>query len=392
MKILVAHNYYQQPGGEDQVFTAETELLRTRGHDVETYVIHNDRVDEMSRLGLAAATVWNRESHREITEISSRFRPDVVHFHNTLPLISPAGYHAARSCGAAVVQTLHNYRLICPGSLLMRDGAICEKCVGLAMKWPAVVHTCYRESAPASAAVAGMLAMHESAGTWTDVVDAYIALTGFAREKFVAGGLPADRVHTKPNFISTDPGPGTGKGGYALFVGRLSHEKGIQVFLDAWSRSDVVMPLKVAGDGPLAAAVSGASGDVTWLGRLSRTEVYEQMKNASLLVFPSTWYEGMPLTIVEAFACGTPVVASNLGAMAEMIRHGDNGLHFRAGDPADLARVVSWATGHPQDLAAMRRRARADFEEKYTASENYERLQGVYRAAIDRRHASSKAA
>ena len=392
MKILVAHNYYQQPGGEDQVFAAETELLRSRGHDVETYVIHNDRVDEMSRLGLAAATLWNRESHREITQISSSFLPDVVHFHNTLPLISPAGYHAARACGAAVVQTLHNYRLICPGSLLMREGTICEKCIELAMKWPAVVHACYRESAPASAAVAGMLAMHESAGTWSDVVDAYIALTGFAREKFVAGGLPVDRVHTKPNFTSTDPGTGAGKGGYALFVGRLSHEKGIQVLLEAWSRADIVMPLKVAGDGPMASAVSGAGGNVTWLGRISQAEVYEQMKNASLLVFPSTWYEGMPLTIIEALACGTPVAASNLGAMSEMIRHGNNGLHFRAGDAADLARAVNWAANHPEDLTLMRQRARTDYDRKYSASENYDRLLSVYGAAIDRRHASKNAA
>ena len=391
MRVLVAHNYYQQPGGEDQVFAAETDMLRSRGHEVETYVIRNDRVDEMSTIGLAAATLWNRKSHDEIASLAAAFRPDVVHFHNTLPLISPAGYHAARSAGAAVVQTLHNYRLICPGSLLMREGTICEKCVGLSMKWPAVVHECYRDSAPASAAVASMLSLHHAVGTWTNAVDAYVALTSFARDKFVEGGLPAERIFVKPNFTKVDPGRGDGSGGFAFFVGRLSHEKGIAVLLDAWRRLDGTVPLKIAGDGPLASMVAGIPG-VEWLGRISQAEVYDLMRKALFLAFPSTWYEGMPCTIIEALACGTPVIASNLGAMSEMIHHGENGLHFRPSDAGDFADTVTWALAHRDDLTRMRTRARASYERHYSAAVNYDQLLSIYSNAVERRSSLREAA
>lgn len=385
MRIVIVHNFYQQSGGEDQVFAAETELLRTRGHDVVTYTVHNDRVDNMSHPEVAARTLWNSASYRELAELVGDHSASVVHFHNTLPLVSPAGYYAARAKGAAVVQTLHNYRLICPGSLLYRAGAVCETCVSKRVKWPAVKHGCYRDSRAATGAVTAMLATHDAAGTYRKAVDAYVALSPSARELFVRGGLPEDRVYVKPNFLLRDPGTGSGNGGYALFVGRLSPEKGIDVLIEGWKKLTLDMPLKIAGDGPLADRVAhAASADhrIEVLGRVTSDAVYELMQNASLLVFPSTWYEGMPITLIEALACGTPVLAANFGAMADMVEDGVTGFHFAPGSAGDLAAAAERAL--LGSTSAFRARARRAFENHYTADHNYRILLQIYEAATAR--------
>ncbi len=387
MRVVIVHNFYQQAGGEDQVFAAETEMLQARGHDVWTFTVHNDRVQEMSRPEVAVGTLWNRSSHDELREVVRLRRPHIVHFHNTLPLISPAGYYGARSSGAAVVQTLHNYRLICPGSLLFRDGAVCETCITKRLKWPAVMHACYRESRAATSTVAAMLAVHGAAGTYRKTVDAYIALSPFARDLFVRGGLPIERVFVKPNFLPEDPGAGTGAGGYALFVGRLSEEKGIDVLLEAWQRLPSPIPLKIAGDGPLADRIrkaSDADDRIQWLGRVASDEVYRLMRNAAALVFPSTWYEGMPITLIEALACGTPVIAFNLGAMADMVEHGKTGYHVEPGSAEALASTVAYAFGAGRRVESFRQNARRAFEAQYTSDGNYQHLLHIYQAAAQR--------
>ncbi|HND53895.1 MAG TPA: glycosyltransferase, partial [Pirellulaceae bacterium] len=242
MKILLCHNHYQRPGGEDQVFDDETRLLTEHGHDVERFTKHNDELRAMSRLGAALRAVWNGETYRELRRVVARFKPAVVHFTNTFPLISPAAYYAVRAEGVPVVQTLHNFRILCPNALLLRDGAACEACVGRAVAWPSIVHGCYRDSRLASAAVAAVAAAHRAIGTWGLAVDRYIALSEFARERFIAGGLPASRISVKPNCVHPDPGRGTGEGGHFVFVGRLSPEKGLNVLLDAWSRLSTPSP------------------------------------------------------------------------------------------------------------------------------------------------------
>ena len=250
MKIVVAHNFYQQPGGEDQVYHAEVALLREFGHDVVPFEVHNDAVAGMGKLGLAKATVWNGEVAGRLGEVVWRARADVVHFHNTFPLISPAAYYAARRAGAAVVQTLHNFRLLCPVALFYRDGKPCEDCLGKPLAWPGVVHACYRGSRATTAVTAAAVATHRAAGTFQNAVDAYVCLTDFARDKFVAGGLPPGKLHVKPNFVHPDPGPRRGGDGSAVFVGRLSEEKGVLPLLAAWEHLDV--PLTIIGAGPLA--------------------------------------------------------------------------------------------------------------------------------------------
>jgi glycosyltransferase involved in cell wall biosynthesis len=225
-----------------------------------------------------------------------------------------------------------------------------------------------------------MLQIHRTAGTWRTKVDVYIALSEFARRKFIEGGLPASRIVVKPNFVFPDPGMGTGGGGYALFVGRLSAEKGISVLAESW-RHLADIPLVVAGDGPLA-GTEWPRG-VSALGRLPREKILALMRAAQVLIFPSIWYEGAPMTIIEAFACGLPVIASNLGSMAEMVEHERTGCLFNPGDAADLARKVRWMFEHTRAVAAMRLAARREYEEKYMAERNYEMLMAIYARAID---------
>ena len=362
-------------------------MLEAHGHAVTRYAVHNDAVDGMGRLALAKATVWNGEQYRELRALFREVRPDVVHVHNTLPLVSPAVYYAAQAEGAAVVQTLHNYRLSCVNGLLFRDGHVCEDCLGRLAPWPGVLHGCYRGSRAASAAVAAMVGYHKLRGTYREQVDAYIALTDFAREKFVAAGLPAQKLVVKPNFVDPDPGVGGGRGGYALFVGRLSEEKGLGTLLAAWQRVGARLPLRIVGDGPLAARVAEAAegGQVTWLGRQERESVLALMREATVLVFPSVWYEGFPMTLAEAMATGTPVLASDIGGIAELVEHGRTGLLFAPGDPEALADAVVWAISHPTELAAMRRAARAEYEAKYTAEANYRQLMAIYKRALEGR-------
>jgi len=383
--VLLSHNHYQQPGGEDQVFAAEGDLLEKRGHQVLRYTAHNDRIARMSRLALAKTTVWNSEAYREVRALIRRERPQVAHFHNTFPLISPAAYHAARAEGVPVVQTLHNYRLLCPNALFFREGRVCEDCLGKTVPWPGVVHACYRESRTASGTVAAMLTAHRVRGTWKETPDVYVALTEFARQKFIQGGLPAEKIVVKPNFLSHDPGAGEGRGDYFLFVGRLSREKGVDTLLSAWERLGKGFRLKVVGDGPLAPEVARAAeriSGVEWLGRQTGDQVLGLMKDARALLFPSVWYEGFPMVFVEAYAVGLPMIASDLGSMSSLVDPGRTGLHFHPSDSRDLASQVEWASRNPEKLGRMRAAARTEFETRYTASQNYRLLMDIYERAM----------
>lgn len=309
---------------------------------------------------------------------------DLVHVQNFFPLISPSVYYAAKAEKVPVVQTLHNYRLLCPNGLFFRDGHVCEDCLGKPVPWPGVLHACYRESRTATTAATVMLTTHRIMRTWTEMVDVYIALTEFARQKFVQGGIPAEKIVVKPNFVHSDLGCGEGRGGYALFVGRLSTEKGVDTLLAAWKLLAGQLPLKIVGDGPLSSQVTEAVKKldcVEWLGRRPVQEVYALMGNAMLLIFPSKWYETFGRVAIEAFAKGTPVIAANIGAITELIEHGRTGFLFCPGDSEDLAAKVKWALAHPRELTQMRREARSEFESKYTAKENYRRLMEIYALA-----------
>jgi glycosyltransferase involved in cell wall biosynthesis len=385
MKVLVAHNAYQHAGGEDIVFRNETQLLRQHGHEVFEYLDDNRRVSALGKVRLGIETMWSGSSYKKLSAVLAECRPDVAHFHNTFPLISPSAYYAAKRHGVAVVQTLHNFRLLCPNAIFLRNGRICEDCLGKNVALPGVIHGCYRGSRIASAGVAAMVAMHRTLGTWNNAVDLYIALSEFARSKFIQGGLPAEKVVVKPNGLAEDPGPGPGDGNFALYAGRLSAEKGIGILLSAWSRIGRDLPLKIVGDGPASGEVRQACHEIAgleWLGAQPRPIVLSLMKQARFIVIPSICYENCPAVAIEAFATGTPVAASNIGSLPSIVDDGRTGLLFRPGDASDLRAKVLALASDPNGLSAMRRQARTEFETRYSPSVNYPLLIEVYRRAI----------
>jgi glycosyltransferase involved in cell wall biosynthesis len=385
MRILLCHAYYQQPGGEDQSFEAEAKLLESRGHEVRRYTCRNDEIAKLSPLAVAAKTLWNRTTHRELTGLIREFQPEVLHCTNTFPLMSPSVYYAARALNVPVVQSLRNYRQLCPSGLLLREGAACEDCLG---KWVAtrgIRHGCYRGSRLATAVVAGMTSLHRLLGTWSNAVDRYFTLTEFAKSRFVAAGWQADKIAVKPNFIDPDPGWGRGEGGYAVFVGRLSAEKGIATLLAAWRRIGNTLPLKIIGDGPLREEVQHFAQEhphVELLGHRPLGEVLEIIGNASCLVMPSIWYETFGRTIIEAFAKGTPVIASRLGAMQELVDDGSTGLLFAPGDADDLAAKVRQLQADDELRHSLRVAARREYERRFTAEPNHQMLLEIYQQAI----------
>jgi glycosyltransferase involved in cell wall biosynthesis len=387
MRILSVHNRYLIRGGEDESREAEETLLRQMGHQVDVYEEDNKTIASLTKSQALVRTIWSQPSYHKIRGQLNQAQYDVVHVQNFFPLISPAAHYAAQSAGVPVVQTLRNYRLLCPNALFFRDNQVCEDCLGKTIPYPSIVHKCYRESLPASAGVTAMLTTHRLLKTWTRKVNLYIALTNFARDKYIQGGLPAEKIVVKPNFVTPDPGVGQGQGGYALYVGRLSVEKGLDTLLAAWKQLNGKLPLKVVGDGPLADEVKIAAQslkDVEWLGLKSMTEVHALMGDATVLIFPSKWYETFGRVAVEAFAKGTPVIGANIGAIQGLIDSGRTGLHFQPGNAEDLALKVAWLINHADTLKQMRKEARSEFENKYTAQINYKLLINIYRSAIDK--------
>jgi glycosyltransferase involved in cell wall biosynthesis len=389
MKILLVYNSYQRPNGEDTVFAQERQLLERVGHQVLTYRRSNFEINDRStlkRIGLLKGAIWSDDTRLEISRVLHDEKPDVVHVHNTFLVISPSVFSACRDAGVPAVQTLHNYRLLCPASTFLKHGRICEECVDHSLLRSAV-YGCYRDSRTATATVAATLAAHRWLGTWNNLVDGYIALTEFGRQKFIGGGLPASKIAVKPHFVEPDPGVREGQGSGGLFLGRLSDEKGVGTLLAAWAQLESPIDLEIAGDGPLRLKLeSEVQGrmlkGVHFSGWLTRDQTFAAIKRARFLIFPSEWYEGFGMTIIEAFACGVPVICSRLGAMQELVADGHTGLHFKTGDPEDLAKKIEWACTHPEQIAAMGRYARAEYEQKYSADRNYTMLLNIYEQVI----------
>jgi len=388
MKIIIVHNKYKQQGGEDVVFDQERQLLERAGHDVQVYCRSNFETDSyrgVRRLVLLQRAIWSGDTYREFGELLRREKPDVVHIHNTWVMISPSIYESCKEAGVPVVQTFHNYRLMCPAGTFFRDGKTCEECLDHG-QWRSVLHGCYRNSRVTTAGMALTLATHRRRGTWAGI-DCYIALCEFSRNQFLRGGFPAEKLFVKPNFVHPDPGMCEDKGDYALFIGRLSPEKRVSTILNAWAELGIPVPLNIIGGGPEAielkkeAALRGLF-NVHFQGHVPRERALEYMRRARFLIFSSEWYENFPVTIAEAFACGVPVICSRMGAMQEIVEDGRTGLHFTPGDAVDLAAKVKWAWNHPERMREMGREARQVYESKYTAETNYPLLMEIYRHAI----------
>lgn len=388
MRVLMVHNEYMVRGGEDDSTAAEEELLRQHHIELETYHVCNSQIPQRNRLRVAFDAIWSPTAYDDIRRQVRRFRPQIVHVQNFFPLLSPSVYYAAHREGASVVQTLRNYRLTCANGLFFRSGRICEDCLGRFVPWPAIVHRCYRESAAASATVGSMVAVHRALQTWSNQVDVYVALTNFAKQKFILAGLPVEKVAIKPNFVFTKDVASFRRERRAfVYAGRLSAEKGLGMLLQAWKQTNVPAHLFVAGAGPLAAQLESipANERVSCLGRRTPEDTATLIEEAIALILPSLVYEGMPRTILQAFAAGTPAIVPRLGGMAEIVENGRTGLLFTPGNTRELATKIEWAWGHPNDMREMGQNARREYEEKYSAEENYKLLMGIYHRAVANR-------
>lgn len=378
-RILVVHNRYQLAGGEDAVVDAEIELLRRNGHAVEAYLRDNHELSDMTSFNAFAQSLWSRRSGDELAQIAREFRPDVIHAHNTFALVSPSIYWQASRMGVPLVQTLHNFRLLCVQAMFLHDNKVCEDCLGH-LPWRGVARKCYRDSGLQSAAVAAMLGMHRALGTYRHKITRYIALNEFCRQKFIEGGLPASRIAVKPNFVDIESPPAQVRTG-GLYVGRLAPEKGIDVLVRAVGKLTGIT-LDVIGTGPEDHKLDEAGPRLNRLGWLQPGDIYDRMRRAAYLVMPSIWYENFPRTLLEAFANGLPVIASRLGALRELIEHGRTGLLFEPGSPDDLARHLAWAEAFPEKMRAMGKNAREVYEARFTSRQNYGRLMAIYDEAV----------
>lgn len=383
LRVMVAHNRYQQPGGEDAVFASEVAMLRSAGCEVATLEVSNDSIG-MGKVKAALGATYSFAGRKLAAEVLAQFKPDVLHVHNFFPLLSPALFDACRQAGVPAVWTLHNFRVGCASGLLFREGRPCEDCIGR-VPLPAITHRCYRGSTLGSASVAAMISYHRARGTYRNKVARFIALSDFARDIVVRAGLPREKVTVKPNFVA-DPMAEAGNSlsvrAGALFVGRLSAEKGAATMIKAW-RSLPAIPLTVIGDGPERAALERAApSNVRFMGQQPREAVLAAMANAQALVLPSEWYENFPMALVEAMAMATPVIASRIGALETLVTHDHNGLHFTPGNVADLARVVGEAFLNPAQLDRLGRRSRATWQATMSPESNLKQLLAIYHEAM----------
>jgi glycosyltransferase involved in cell wall biosynthesis len=398
LRAWLLHNRYQTRGGEDQVFEAEAALLRQRGIEVTAIAADNDAISEygpLRKLLLAWRAAYSRPlAARAWKPFQGKPLADVVHVHNFFPLLTPAVHTVARELGAATVQHLHNYRLGCAAAVLMRGGRVCEDCLPRSTL-PALVHRCYRGSLIGTLAVTRMIATNRNRGTWQRDVDVFVALTEFGRRKFIAMGVPADRIVVKPNFLA-DPALPAGAPSASrsiVFAGRLSPEKGVHVLLRAWARArkPAGAALQILGQGPEESALKALAGElgvessVQFLGLRPRAESLAATAQARALALPSVWYEGFPLVLIEAMALGRPVVASDLGALSELVLPEQTGLLFRAGDAEALGACLERTLVTDRAADRWGAAARERYALLYTPERNFDLLMGIYRLAIERR-------
>jgi glycosyltransferase involved in cell wall biosynthesis len=387
MRIILVHNYYQQPGGEDTVFHSLSSLLDTRGHIVTEYVDDNQRISNINPAVLAVQTIWSGTTYSKIKKLIRKVHPDVIHFYNVFPLISPSVYYACREEGIPVIQSLDNPRLLCPSANFYRNEKLCMECANKLFPLPGIIHACYRNSRIQTAVVGAMLSTHKMLKTWQNQVNLYLVATNFYKNIFISYGFPAQKIEVRPHFISEDPGIGVNKiGGYALFLARLDPEKGVRTLLKAWKNLDV--PLKIRGSGKLDQEVSdyileSNKENLELVERLPVEKLRELIKSARFLVWPSEgYYETFGMAAVECYASGIPVIAARIGVMMEIVHDGVTGLLFNPGDPDDLAKKVSWLWSHPEECLEMGRNARRVYEEKYTSELYYEELIQIYQRVI----------
>jgi glycosyltransferase involved in cell wall biosynthesis len=389
MKIFIIHNRYRHRAGEDSVFDQEVSLLQKHGHQVKTLIADNLDIQSQTtwqKIKLAVNTIWSQKSHQDVTKYLQEFQPDIVHVHNFLPLLSPSIFYACKRQNIPVIQTIHNYRLGCPAATFFRHGKICELCVQKNLL-ASIYHRCYRESYLQTATVAMMLQIHRWLGTWNNVVTAYIALTPFVKQKLIEIGIPEHKIYIKPNFLANpQPNPKTPEfGKHYLYVGRLVPEKGIHILLEAYQQSNSQYPLIIIGSGELQPLVEEAAKynpHIQYLGQQPRAIVLEYMRQAIALIFPSIWYEGFPLTILEAYSQSLPVVGSDIGSVSYAIENGVTGLTFPVGDEQALSQIFSSIEADPKKWIELKEKVLDSLSDTYFPNHNIDCLLEIYRNVI----------
>jgi glycosyltransferase involved in cell wall biosynthesis len=388
MKILIAHNHYQQYGGEDAVVQSEIDMLKKKGHDVYFYERSNKELLPLSwpkKIGRLLNMHWSEHSYQEMKRILNAFRPDIFHSYNTFYMMTPAVYKACQDARVPVVQSLYNYRLVCANGLMLKNGKHCEACL-TEPRWKSIFHRCYRKSYVLTACVMKMIDYHWKKQTWLNQVKHYITATEFSRNIFTRAGIPADKITVKPHFLVTDPGMQSEHGAYALYIGRISVEKGVGLLLDAW-KNVKGMDLKIMGEGPLLNEIKKKVEQeglttVRVLGYQPQEEYKKLLRGAAFLIVPSINYDNFPLVITESYANGIPVLASSLEGIKERVKEKESGMTFRTGDKDDLTAKAQFMIDHKEMTAHMKKGARLEYETHYTSDKNYERLMAIYQKAI----------
>lgn len=383
MNILMLHNRYKIMGGEDVSTEAEIDLLRNAGHEVTFLEADNHEITgTINKARAALSTVWSRRWYQIVDEKLRTGQFDILHVQNFFPLISPAVYYAASRHGVKVVQAVRNYRIACPAYNLFRNGSLCTDCVGTTFKLPGIRRRCYRGSRVGTGAIAAMSGVHRIAGTWQNKVDRYIAISDYVADILCAEGVPGEKISIKPNFVNLEKYKSSdinNDRSFILYVGRISPEKGIDILLDAYEKTDTDIPLYIVGEGDTQNITDNR---VRLLGRKPLPEVYELMHNAHCVILPGGWPEPFGRVAVEAFACGTPVIASDIGGLVEIVDHGQNGFLFEVGNSQDLASKLDLFLSTKTNKENMRQTAYSSYREKYTPAKNLEMITELYQSVI----------
>ena len=380
MRILFVHNFYQQAGGEDQVFLAEKDLMKEHGHEVHSYTVNNDNINSLwTKINTTINLSYSTKSKKNFSIALKKINPDIVHCHNFFPRLTPSIFDACLDENIPAILTLHNYRLVCPSVYLSKNNKPWELSIKKNPYW-AVPYKVYQNSFIGTAAIAYMINYHKKRKTWQKKLDHIITLTKFAKNKFIESGFSPNNMVVKPNFISDPLKENNTRGQFALFIGRLSQEKGIEFLLESWKEID--FPLKIVGDGPMMGNLKLQGNNVEFLGKIPNKSVKTLLQKAQFLVFPSQWYEGFPMVLVEAMACGTPVLVTNIGSMQEIITDELNGLHFELGNQKQFIEKVHQLMKDESLCQFLGDNGRRAYLEKYTPDVNYQQLISIYQDSI----------
>ena len=376
-RVLILHNRYRQPGGEDVVVASQAKLLREKGHEIHLLEKHNSEIDSYGlfrKIGLFFQMADNPDSAAEVAKIVREFKPHVAHVHNTLPLLSPSVYAPLNDANVKVIQYLHNYRLLCAAGTLHREGQPCTLCVDGGLKH-AVRHRCWNGSRMASLGFTRMLERHRRARTWLTRVDLFVALNTYMRDLLVQQNLvPKEKIVVQPNFSYPPSFQGGEAGEGFIYTGRLTPEKGLVTLLKAHEKLSGVT-LRIIGDGPLRNTEPiESSVQAEFLGHLSDEDLRRHVGCSRALVFPSEWQEPFGLSIIEAMALGKPVIASRVAGPMEIVQEGVTGLLFEPGNSAALADCMRRLNEDPKLAVTLGRAGRERFLQEYSPEAGYRRI------------------